>query len=218
MSRTKSLLAAALLFAAALAPAALAQSGGIEITPTVGYRFQSSISTDASNLVDSIDVSEGVSYGLTAEFPVRPNLNVEVLWSHQGSDMTIDYRGTPPPGANTDLGSLSIDTIQVGGLWQSGRSGDKVRGFFDFLLGASIVNPPSQFEGFTRFSMSLGGGAKFNFSERVGLKAGVRWMPIYVGSTDSGYVWCDPYWGCWEMYDSHYLNQVDASLGLIIRF
>lgn len=218
MTRTKFLLVSSLLLAAALAPVAAAQNRGIEIIPTVGYRFGSSISTDGSAVVDSVDVPDSVSYGLTAEFPVRPNLNVEVLWSHQSSDMMVKYRGTPPPGAKDNLGSFAIDTIQVGGLWQSGRSGDKVRGFFDFLLGASIVNPPSQFEGITRFSMSLGGGAKFNFSENVGLKAGVRWMPVYIGSSDTGYWYCDPYWGCWEMYDSHYLNQVDTSLGLIIRF
>lgn len=218
MTRTKVLLASTLLLATALAPVAAAQSRGFEITPFVGYRFQSSISADASAIVDSVDVPESLSYGLSLEFPVRPNLNVEVLWSHQDTDMEIDYRGTPPAGAKTNLGGLKVDTIQVGGLWQSGRSGDKVRGFFDFLLGASIVNPPKDFDTLTRFSISLGGGAKFAFSENVGLKAAVRWMPIYIGSTDTGSYWCDPYWGCWEMYDSHYLNQVDTSLGLSIRF
>jgi opacity protein-like surface antigen len=218
MTRTKILLAGALLLAAAVAPVASAQTRGIEITPTVGYRFQSSISTDGSAVVDSIDVPDSLSYGLTAEFPVHPSLNVEFLWSHQDTDMNVDYRGTPPAGAKANLGGLKVDTIQIGGLWQSGRRGDKVRGYFDFLLGASIVNPPQNFDSLTRFSMSLGGGAKFNFSENVGLKAGIRWMPVYIGSSDTDYYYCDPYWGCWEMYDSHYLNQVDTSLGLIIRF
>jgi opacity protein-like surface antigen len=218
MTRTKVLFLVALFLAAALAPVAAAQARGIEITPTVGYRFQSSISTDGSTLVDSIDVPGSVSFGLTAEFPVRPNLNVEVLWSHQDTDMEVDYRGNPPAGARANLGGLKVDLIQVGGLWQSGRSSDKVRGYFDLLLGASIANPPKDFDTLTRFSVSLGGGARFNFSENVGLKAGIRWMPVYIGSSDTDYYYCDPYWGCWEMYVSHYLNQVDTSLGLVIRF
>lgn len=218
MTPTKLLLVASLLLAAALAPDAAAQSRGIEITPTVGYRFQSSISTDGSAVVDSVDAPASLSYGLTVELPVRPNLSVELLWSRQDTDMEVDFRGTPPVGAEANLGGLRVDTIQIGGLWQSGRPGDRVRGFFDLLVGASIVNPPRDFDTLTRFSMSLGGGAKLSFSENVGLKAAVRWMPIYVGSTETGYYWCDPYWGCWEMYDSHYLNQVDTSLGLVIRF
>ena len=218
MTRSKTLAVVSLLALVALAPVAAAQSKGIEITPTVGYRFQSSVSTDTSSKIDSIDVPDSLSYGLTAEFPVHPNLNVEVLWSHQDSDLKLDYRGTPPANFNPEIASLKIDTVQVGGLWQSGRRGDKVRGYVDFLLGATFLNPNNGYDSLTRFSMSLGGGAKFNFSENVGLKAGIRWMPVYINSTDSGYYWCDPYWGCYEYYNTNYLSQLDTHVGVIIKF
>ena len=217
MNRPRILLVAALLLVTAFAPVATAQSG-LEITPTVGYRFNSTISTDSSAFIDSVDVPGSVSFGLTAEFPVHPSLNVEVLWSHQSSDLEVDYRGTPPAGAKTNIASLNVDTIQVGGLWQSGRSGDKVRGYFDFLLGASILSPSGNYDTLTRFSMTVGGGAKFRISDNVGVRLGIRWMPVYVNSEDSGYYYCDPYWGCYEYYNTNYLSQVDTHVGVIIRF
>ena len=112
------------------------------------------------------------SFGLTAEYPVHPSLNLEFLWSHQSSDLEVDYQGTPPVGAKTNLASLNVDTIQIGGLWQSGRSGDKVRGHFDFLLGASILSPSGNYDTLTRFSMTMGGGAKFRISDKVGVRRG----------------------------------------------
>jgi len=217
MARSRTLFLAALLLVV-LAPVAAAQTKGIEITPTIGFRFQSTISTDSSAVIDSVDVPDSLTYGLTAEYPVHPNLNVEFLWSHQDTNLEADFRGTPPAGIDPQFADLKVDTLQIGGLWQSGRRNDKLRGYFDFLLGATILNPSKDFDTLTRFSMSLGGGGKLQISENVGLRLGVRWMPVYINSSDSGYYWCDPYWGCYEYYDTNYLNQFDTHLGLIIKF
>ena len=218
MTRSKTLAVVSLLALVALAPVAAAQGKGIEITPTVGYRLQSTISTDNSSFIDSVDVPDSLTFGLTVEYPVHPSLNVEFLWSHQDSTLKADFRGAPPAGINEEFADLTIDTFQIGGLWQSGRQGDKVRGYLDFLLGATIVNPSADFDTLTRFSMSLGGGAKFQISDNVGLRLGVRWMPVYINSTDSGYYWCDPYWGCYEYYSTNYLNQFDTHLGVSFKF
>lgn len=218
MTRFRILFATSLLLAASIAPVAAAQDGMWEITPTVGYRFQSTISTDNSAFIDSVDVPATVSYGLTVEYKVHPNLNVEFLWSHQSSNLKADFRGAPPAGINEEFADLSVDTFQIGGLWQSGRRGDKVRGYVDFLLGMTTLNPSADFDSLSRFSMSLGGGAKFQLSDSVGIRAGVRWMPVYINSTDSGYFWCDPYWGCYEYYSTNYLNQFDSHLGISIKF
>ena len=217
MTRSRTLTLLALFALVALAPVATAQSG-LEITPPVGYRFQSSISTDYSAVIDSVDVPDGMSYGLTVEYPVHPSMNVEFLWSHQDTNLKADFRVPPPTGINPEFADLTVDTLQIGGLWQLGRGGDKVRGYFDFLLGASILNPSGNFETLTRFSMSLGGGAKFQLSDKVGIRLGARWMPVYINSSDSGYYWCDPYWGCYEYYDTNYLNQFDTHLGVSFKF
>jgi len=217
MTRSRTLFLAALLLVV-LAPVAAAQTKGIEITPTIGFRFQSTISTDSSAVIDSVDVPDSLTYGLTAEYPVHPNLNVEFLWSHQDTNLEADFRGTPPAGIDPQFADLKVDTLQIGGLWQSGRRNDKLRGYFDFLLGATILNPSKDFDTLTRFSMSLGGGAKFQLSDKVGIRLGARWMPVYINSTDSGYYWCDPYWGCYEYYSTNYLNQFDTHLGVSFKF
>ena len=215
----------ALLGFVAVAPAAQAQVKGIEITPTVGYRFNGSLSGASTYAggayIDSVKVPDSVSYGLSFEYPFHPNANVEVLWSHQGSK--IDVTGKPPNGIydTRTVADLSIDTIQAGVLWQSGRPRDSVRWYFDILLGASILSPKNTtiaMSSVTRFSGSIGGGAKIYASDNIGFKLGLRYMPVYINSSDSGYYACDPYWGCYSYYNTNYLNQFDASAGLIIRF
>jgi len=218
MTRSKALSLLALLALVALAPAAVAQSGRIEITPTLGYRFGGTVSTANSSYINSIDVPDALSFGLTAEYAVQPNLNVEFLWSHQDTELKADFKGTPPASVKSSISHLNIDTIQIGGLWQSGRNGDKVRGYFDLLFGASILTPSPQYSTLTRFSATIGGGAKFQVSDKIGVRLGLRWMPVYINSQDSGYVYCDPYWGCYQYYDSNYLYQTDAHVGLIIKF
>lgn len=226
MKKTTILMLALLAALAALAPVAAAQVQGIEITPTVGYRFNGSLSSEqnyAGYYIDKVKVPDSVSYGLTFEYPFHPSMNFEAMWSHQGSK--IDVSGKPVgPGAvyeTRTVADLSIDTIQAGVLWQSGRPSDKFRGWFDILIGATILAPSNSavsLSNVTRFSASLGGGAKFYVTDNIGFKAGLRWMPVYINSESSGYYTCDPYWGCYTYYNTNYLNQFDASLGLIVRF
>jgi hypothetical protein len=52
----------------------------------------------------------------------------------------------------------------------------------------------------------------------MGLRLGLRFMPVYLNSTSSGYAYCDPWYGCYTYYDSNYLNQWDVHTGLTFRF
>jgi len=213
-----------LLALVAIAPAADAQVRGIEITPTIGYRFSGTLSagyTLAGTYIDNVKVPDALSYGLSFEYPFHPSANFEVLWSHQGSK--IDVTGTPLNGiwGTRTVSDLNIDTIQAGVLWQSGRRDDRFRWFFDILLGATILSPKNStvpMSSLTRFSGSIGGGGKFYATENIGFKVAARYMPVYINSSDSGYYTCDPYWGCYSYYNTTYLNQFDTSVGLIVRF
>lgn len=197
---------------------AAAQGKGIDVTPTVGYRFDGTLSTETGTLIGSVDVPGSVSFGLTVELPIHPSWNVEVLWSHQESVMRADFYDDPPPGIDPEFSDLAVDAIQAGALWQSGRKGDRVRGYLDFLLGATLLHPSNEFSALTRFSTALGGGGKFMLSEHVGLRAGFRWTLAWLGAKNAGYAWCSPSWGCYEYYDTNYLSQVDTHLGLVVRF
>lgn len=209
---------AAALAVLALSRVAAAQTKGIEVTPTVGYRFDGTLSTQTGTLIESVDVPGSVSFGLTLEVPIHPSWNVELLWSHQDSVLRASFWDEPPAGVDPEFADLAVDTVQAGALWQSGRKGDRVRGYLDFLLGATLLSPSGDFSALTRFSAALGGGGKIFLSEHVGARAGLRWTLAWLGAKDAGYTWCNPSWGCYEYVDTNYLAQVDAYAGVIVRF
>jgi peptidyl-prolyl cis-trans isomerase SurA len=189
-----------------------------EVTPMAGYRYGGVASSAYSDYIESLEVEPGLSYGLTFEYAFRPNATFEILWSHQDSALKLNYRQAPPPGYSEKLADLNIDTFQIGALWMFGRDRAKVRPYIDLLLGASILNPTSPFDTLVRFSGSVGGGAKLYFSDLFAARLGLRFMPVYINSTSTGYAYCDPWWGCYSYYDANYLNQWDAYTGLTVRF
>ncbi len=189
-----------------------------EITPTVGYRLGGTASTSYSTFIESVEVPPALSFGLTLEYAISRKATLEFIWSHQDTELKLNYRETPPAGYTERLTHLNVDTFQIGGLWSFGVGGDRIRPYLDFLLGMSILTPAPQFSTLTRFSGSIGGGAKYTLSDALGLRLGLRFMPIYLNSTSSGYGYCDPWYGCYTYYNSNYLNQFDAYTGLTFRF
>lgn len=194
------------------------QERKFEVTPTVGYRLGGTASTSYSAFIESLEVAPAVSFGLTLEWAITPNANLEILWSHQDTELRANYRQTPPAGYTEKLTHLNVDTFQIGGLWMFGTYGDRLRPYLDFLLGMSILTPAPQFSTLTRFSGSVGGGAKLSLSDALSTRLGIRFMPIYINSTSTGYGYCDPWYGCYTYYDSNYINQWDAYTGLTFRF
>jgi len=189
-----------------------------EITPTVGYRIGGTASTATSAFIESLEIPAALSFGLTVEYAIRPNLTAELIWSHQDTELKASFLQTPPAGYTGRITHLNVDTIQIGGLWMFGTYGAKVRPYADFLLGVSILTPAPQFSTLTRFSGSIGGGAKVYLSDAMGLRLGFRFMPVYLNSSSSGYGYCDPWYGCYTYYDSNYLYQWDLHTGLTLRF
>ena len=100
----------------------------------MGYRFGGSTSTTRSDFIESVDVTPALSFGLTLEYAIRPNATLEFLWSHQDSELKVDYRQTPPEGYNDRLTHLNVDTFQIGGLWMFGTSDARFRPYLDLLL------------------------------------------------------------------------------------
>lgn len=191
---------------------------GFEVTPMAGFRFGGTASTTYSEYIESLDVSAAPSFGLALELPILRTVNLEFLWSHQDTELTASFRQEPPAGYGEKLTHLNVDTFHLGALWLLGREGAAVRPYMDLLFGLTILTPAPQFSTLTRFSGSLGGGAKFRLSRAVGARLGIRFMPVYVNATSTGYVTCDPWYGCYTYYDSNYLYQWDAYTGLTYRF
>ncbi|MRR12300.1 hypothetical protein EG835_07515, partial [bacterium] len=91
------------------------RSGGrYEITPTVGYRLGGTASTSYSAFIESVEVSPDLSFGMTLEYALSPNASLEFIWSHQDTELKLNYRQTPPAGYSERLTHLNVDTFQIG--------------------------------------------------------------------------------------------------------
>lgn len=188
-----------------------------EVTPTVGYRLGAEASTYASDFIRSLEVPAALSYGLTLEYALGRNVNLELIWSRQGSELKANYLQEPPPGRSERITSLDVDTLQIGALWMLGYEGARLRPYLDLLVGASRLSPDAPLDDLYRLSASVGGGAKLLLSDTVGARLGLRFMPVYLNST-SGYSTCDPWFGCYSYWDANYLLQWDFHTGFTLRF
>lgn len=190
---------------------------GLEVTPTVGYRFGGTTSQLANSAIDRIVVPASLSWGASVEYRLSDHLNLELLWSHQDTELRANLTAAGT-GADEKLSHLNIDTFQVGGMWLSGDPGGRARLYLDLLLGATILTPSPEFSKVTRFSGSFGGGIKYYFADHVGARLGIRWLPVYLNSKSAGYGTCSPIYGCYTYYGSNFLSQGDAYTGLIVGF
>jgi len=191
---------------------------GFEITPTFGWRFGGTTSTIADSYIDKISIPSSFSWGATIEYRLSRSLHLELLWSHQNTEMRADFT-TPTVDVDRKLSHLNIDTFQIGGMWLSGDPSDNARLYLDLLIGASLLSPAPQYQSLLRISASVGGGIKYYFADHFGARLGIRWLPVYINSSGgTGYV-CSPYYyGCYYLYATNYLSQGDAYTGVIFRF
>jgi peptidyl-prolyl cis-trans isomerase SurA len=211
--------------AAAAADAAYAVEGAgarqtVEIAAFAGYRIGGTASPQGNTYIDRVGIPSSLSFGAAVEYPLSDKWHLEALWDHQKTSLKVDFTGTPLEGGNPErkISDLSIDTIQLGILVQSGSSDERARLFADVLLGATILSPSAPYSGVTKFSLSVGAGAKYWLTEHFGGRFAIRWMPVYLNSTSSGYSYCDPIYGCYAYWNNNYLSQGDASLGVIYKF
>jgi opacity protein-like surface antigen len=155
------------LLAISATPWALAaeQGNSFSIGPLVGYRSGGSF--DEAGTGANLKLDTAKSYGLVADFRVSPETEVELLWSHQSSQLKADVPVSVP------LFDVDIDYIHLGGtyLFSSGR----MQPFFAATLGATLFNPHRDgFDNETKFSFGVGGGVKMPLGRHFGLRAEAR--------------------------------------------
>ena len=190
---------------------------GFEITPTVGYRFGGTTSQLANSYIEMIGVPASMSWGATVEYRLSDKWNLELLWSHQDTELQARFTSLGE-GYDRKISHLNIDTFQIGAMWLSGDPSNSARLYLDLLFGATLLTPSPEFTSVLRFSGTFGGGIKYYFTDHLGARLGIRWMPVYINSKSAGYGSCSPYYGCYTYWGSNYLSQGDAYSGLILKF
>jgi|SRR5215472_13658705 len=211
MSRLKILVAA--LVALFAFSTALAQN--IEVTGQVGGQINGGIDLSTS-LFRRLEVRNGLNYGVTAGYLVGEHGGIEFQWNRNHSDAVGQPIG---PGNSVKLFNLLQNQYFGNFLFHATSKDHALRPFVMFGLGANALSTGVHgVSGSTRFALALGGGAKYNVSHHLGFRGQLRWVPTYIGSTNTGY-WCDPFWGgCWAVGTSHYLHEFDITGGITIRF
>ena len=177
----KTLLAAALLLATA-ASTALAQDKA-DLSGMAGWAFGSSVNVFNGKM----KIEDDWAYSATLGFKVQPIAQVELSWIYHPTNL----RFTPFTGPIETIG-LDVHYFQIGGVreFPSGQA----MPFARFLLGATYYNPKEQtinnvnVNSQWRFSMTLGLGAKYFFSPRVGLRFQGDLIGTFLSS--SGGVFC----------------------------
>lgn len=148
--------------------AAVAQTPRFEITPTLGYRLNGEVEADERFLdVDpNLEVEESPTYGVTLDFPLNENVQIELLVNQQESHFVLDGGFLEP---SVELGDVSLTTGHVGFLFQWGLG--QVNPYFVLSGGLTRLDPDfPEIEAETRLSGSLGGGVKLFFNRNVGLR------------------------------------------------
>lgn len=177
----------------------------IELTPFAGYRIGGDL-TDEQSDTDQ-DLGEGASFGVILNIQEKENTQYEFLYSRQSSSLDISSAGT--------FSSLDLDIhyFQMGGSYLF--EGKESRPYLSFTLGAAYLDPDQGYDSSTEFSYSLGGGMRWYLHDSVGLRFDVRTYGIVTES--SGHLFCRN-GQCVARYSGNGINQLEASLGLMLRF
>ena len=192
---------AVLVFTGVWADAASA----LDLTPFIGYRFGGSVEDAAGN---KVNIDDSPSYGFILGSTHDPYHRIELLYSHQATELSQS-------GSGTRLFDLNVDYLHIGGTYMADKS-LPVRPFASGGLGLTYMDPSvAGGSSETRFSLSFGGGAEWFPVDNVGLRLEAR--ADFTMLESGGSLFCAN-GGC-ELYVSGSgVVQYETLAGVTIRF
>jgi opacity protein-like surface antigen len=187
-----------------------ARAQRVEVQPFVGVRFGGGF--EASNDVlgpDALDINiaSGFVWGGTFGVDVTPQVQLEFMYSRHESGFELENGDTLFDAALTQYhGNVLI------------HFGDpsSARPYIIFGAGATQVSPDADIDGVTKFSYTIGAGAKVPVSEHVGTRFQFRLTPTYV--TEDAALFCDIFGFCYVVGVANYAYQWELTGGVTFRF
>jgi hypothetical protein len=179
-----------------------------QIFAMAGYLTNSSVTVAAGEL----KFKDDVSYSLGFDIPVDRYTQAEISWTVSPSHVDLSpYYGSNVSFTGTDL---YIHTFQAGAVIEPKKQ--KARPFGLLSVGASLFAPSeSKYSSEWLFSFALGGGLKYDFSDRVGLRLQARLIvPVQFAGTS---IWFGTGGGGVSVGAYSTVAQGDFSGGLYIR-
>jgi len=189
--------------------APLAAQSGLEITPTIGYRFGGTINNDDGRF----SASDNLAWGATLGYRVKPDGLVELVYSRQPTTIAFN----PDTSATFTVGDAAIEYLQLGGALEFGHD-PNTKPFFALTLGGTHYAPQNpELGGEWVFSWGAALGLKTYLSQHLGLRAQARlWMSTLSSDTE---FWCTLPGGC-VIHASNgvFFTQGELSGGVIFVF
>lgn len=156
---------------------------GIELTALYGYQFGGQVDLSTGG---EIHLDDQPAFGFTLGVPIHGDraTQVELSYTHQATTLlSQDYFQTQ----DTPLFDMSVDYFQIGG--SRGVLRGKAMPFGYGAIGAAMFNPKGDTpDAEWLFSFSLGIGAKYYLSERMGLRA--QFGLLIPMQWSEGSLWC----------------------------
>jgi len=181
---------------------------GLEITPFGAYQFGGDFEDIETGADFQLD--ETAAYGLMVDWDLNWQQQVEFYFNYQPTRLQAD--GTPPLGFEEF--DVDISYYHIGGTY-SWDEYDRIKPFVVGTAGLTHFDPDLSGSGSkTRFSMGLGGGAKFMATDNLGLRLEGRGLLTFVDSSTS--IICGE--GCTVEFSGSGFWQFQVSAGLVLRF
>jgi hypothetical protein len=178
-----------------------------------GYRFEGTI-TFLGGSYARIEIDNAPTYGFALGYNLNRNYEAEIQYSYASPAATGVPRTPHDPILSFDM---SMHEIQVGFLGYFVDPGPRVRPYLELLLGASILKTDRSIVDAVKFTPGISLGVKAFLSDHVGLRAEVRYDPMYLWTTGTGTWLCFEDGGCWDT-GARYLHQVEFRGGANFRF
>ncbi len=155
-------------------PGSLSAQGKFEISPLVGYQFGGKFRMYEGEL----KIQDEMNYGLAFSTEMAQDTRLEFIWTSMQT--SADFKPYYGYGYLEGGFDLNINYYQIGGVREF-PSGGAVVPFGEFTMGAVQFTPSdANVQESWRFSIALGGGAKFWLSDRIGIRLqGRLLMPLY---------------------------------------
>lgn len=155
-----------------------ARAQGVRLNLYAGYVFDDKFDTyySSSSYYEG-KIKGGFQWGIGAEYLIRPEYGIEVLYLRQDTNAPTRYYGVVGGGGNGDANlDLAINYIMLAPTKHFLASNEKLEGFAGFMLGmviAEATNPDP-----TSFGTGEDSATKFAWGIRLG---GIIWASDKVG-------------------------------------
>ena len=150
--------------------------GGVEIIPFAGYMFGGSVKFYQGEL----NLTDGVDYGVSVLVPIQDVLDLEINYTGMQGDAKFDAYANYPEYSD-EQSTISSNYFQIGVLKALSLNNPDIRPFGSVSLGATMFSL-TDYADTWKFSVTLGLGVKFMFTNHVGIMVrGRLLMPMDFG-------------------------------------